>query len=122
MQEGAALGIDNYNPTAALAGFILCFAKKGSSVYELAARIAKEAVEWLLSQKEQNDMHILACYIRLAQYAEAAGAEELVDLTALKEKLRTLIPACITGDFAKWEKCYACRPSQLFSDKGQSVL
>ena len=117
MQEGAELGIDNYNPTAALAGFILRFAKKDSPVYELAARIAKEAVEWLLPQEEQNDMHILTCYIRLAQYAEAAGAEEQVDLTALKEKLQALVPACITGDFAKWEKCYACRPSQFFQTK-----
>lgn len=117
VQEGAELGIDNYNPTAALAGFILRFAKKGSPVYELAARIAKEAVEWLLPQEEQNDMHILACYIRLAQYVEAAGAEEIMDLTALKEKLRALIPTCITGDFAKWEKCYACRPSQFFQTK-----
>ncbi|MDR1532485.1 MAG: hypothetical protein LBS62_09985 [Clostridiales bacterium] len=105
----------DYNPTAALAAFILRFAKRDSDVYALGERVANEALEQLFSGKRENDMHTVLCYIRLW---EAAQNEELL------AKLRGLVKSTITPNTAKsgtsgeWGTSYICRPSRFFNSRG----
>ena len=108
---------NNYNPTACLAGFIIRFADKNSDLYKLGCRIAKEAFEQFIITEKQNDMHTIACYIRLMEYIEEAGDTDIIDLLALKAKLLAHVKGCITQDTAAWETSYICKPSQFFKDK-----
>lgn len=106
----------DYNPTACLAGFIIRYAQKGSDLYNLGCRIAKEAFAQLMSGERENDMHTLACYLRLAEYIRAAGSD-CVDMGALEARLREAVRAAITQNKAEWEQGYICRPSQLIDSK-----
>jgi hypothetical protein len=116
--ESDSTSHSDYNPTANLAGFILRFADKNSELYQLGSRIAKEAVQALFAGERENDMHTLACYIRLWQYCEEAGAADVIDLPALRAKLRERVTNTITHDKAKWHTDYICRPSQFFTSRG----
>lgn len=51
-----------YNPTAALAGFILYYCDSKTSLYKKAEAIAKQAIKRYLSMNQLKDMHELACY------------------------------------------------------------
>jgi hypothetical protein len=107
---------NSYNPTACLAGFIIRFADKGSNIYRLGCDIAKEAYDAYFAGDLLGDMHAAACYLRLWQYCEEAGATDIFNLTALKERLREQVKHCITKNTAQWETGYICKPSQFFND------
>ena len=106
---------NDYNPTACLAGFIIRFADKDCELYQLGCRIAKEAFNAYFAGELPGDMHTVGCYIRLWQYCEEADAVDIIDLPALKERLRKQIKHSITHDIAKWESGYICKPSQFFN-------
>lgn len=106
---------NNYNPTACLAGFIIRFAARESTLYSIGCRIAEEAFEQLMSSERQNDMHTTACYVRLMQYMEEADNSNIFDLPALKTKLCEHVKISITSDIAGWKTSYICRPSQFFN-------
>lgn len=108
---------NNYNPTACLAGFIIRFADKDSSLYNMACAIAKEAFQQFMSEPGQNDMHTTLCYIRLMQYCEEAMNTTVIDLISLKDKLREQVKNSITTDTTSWKTLYICKPSQFFSSK-----
>lgn len=106
---------DSYNPTACLAGFIIRFADKDSDLYKLGCRIAKEAYDADANQGLSDDMHAVLLYIRLMQYCEKAGVTEVIDLSALKERLWEQVRHSITQNTAEWETSYICKPSQFFN-------
>ena len=106
----------DYNPTACLAGFGLVFAKKNSQVYKICKRIAQEATEAYLKGGLLDDMHTVLCYIRLMEYCEKID-EQVIDLEALKAKLREQVSYSITKDTSIWETSYICRPSQFFNTR-----
>jgi len=108
---------NDYNPTACLAGFIIRFADKSSEIYKLGCRIAQEAFSQFMSTKIQYDMHTLQCYIRLMEYLEEAGAFDIIDLTALKNKLKEQVAGCITRNIEQWESSYICKPSQFIKSR-----
>jgi len=108
---------NDYNPTACLAGFILRFADKDSESYQLGCRIAKEAYGVYMAQDLLNDMHTAACYVRLMQYCEEAGINDVLDIPVLKEKLRKQVKQSITQNTAEWETGYICKPSQFFNSR-----
>lgn len=105
---------NDYNPTACLAGFIIRFADQDSDLYRLGCRIAKEAFDAYMTQELLDDMHTVACYIRLMQYCEEAG-RDVIDVDALKKKLNLQLGHSITKNIAKWGKEYICKPSQFFN-------
>jgi hypothetical protein len=107
----------NYNPTACLAGFIIRFAEKGGELHRLGRRIAKEAFDAYAGKGSLDDMHTAACYIRLWQYCEEAGAEDIIDLAALKERLCEQVKHSITQNTSEWETSYICKPSQFFGSR-----
>lgn len=107
---------NDYNPTACFAGFILRFADPDGELYRLGRRIAREAFEAFMQGGRENDMHTLACYIRLMQYCAEAGTGDIFDIATLQEKLRERVSQSITRDLDAWERDYICKPSQFFSD------
>lgn len=113
--ESDSTSHNDYNPTACLAGFIIRFADRDSELYRLGCRIAKEAYEAYFIGSLLGDMHTAGCYVRLYQYCEESGANDIFDLEGLKERLREQIKHSITRDRAKWETGYVCKPSQFFN-------
>lgn len=109
----ASAGRTSYNPTACLAGFILVCAPPESAVYDLAKRIAGEAIAAYLQGDLLSDMHAALCYIRLFEYGSRAG----LDVEALREKLTLQIRTSITREIKTWETDYICKPSQFFDSK-----
>ena len=103
-----------YNPTACLAGFIIRFADKDSVLYQLGRKIAKDAFDSYFGQELLGDNHTAGCYIRLWQYCEESGVTDLINLAALKERLREQVRHSITKDTASWETDYICTPSFFF--------
>ena len=106
----------DYNPTVCLAGFLIRFAQKGSALYSRGCRIAKEAIDQLLGARQADDMHTIANYISLYAYLTDAGETEIVDLSALKERIAQSASALLTRDTAQWATGYVCRPSQFVLD------
>lgn len=107
---------NDYNPTACLAGFITRFAGKDSDLLRLGYRIAKEAYEAYFGQDLLGDMHTASCYVRLWQYCEEAGRADIIDLSALKERLLDQVRHGITKNAVKWETGYICKPSQFLNN------
>lgn len=105
----------DYNPTAALAGFILRFADKESALYALGARVAQEACAHLMQHSGQAPMHTIACCVQMYSWAQSAGADSVIDLPTLRARLSAEIQGLITRDVAVWATDYVCKPS-LFID------
>ena len=108
---------DSYNPTACLAGFIIRFSDKDSDLYKLGCQIAKEAYDADDNQGLSDDMHSVILYIRLMQYCEKVGVTEVIDLSALKERLREQVKKSITQNTIEWETGYICKPSHFFNTR-----
>jgi len=107
---------NNYNPTACLAGFIIRFAGKNSDWYRLGCRITKEAYEAYFGQDLLGDMHTAGCYVRLWQYCAEAGIVDIINLSALKERLLEQVRHGITKNTVEWETGYICKPSQFLNN------
>ena len=107
----------DYNPTAALAGFVLCFAPKNSGLYALACRIAQEACVHLKAHIGETPMHTLACYVRLADWLKAAKIDDVIDLPMLRALLSREIQRLITRDTSVWATDYICKPSMFIGGK-----
>jgi len=105
----------DYNPSACLAGFIIRFAGQDSDLYQLGRCVAREALDKYFAGDLLGDMHTVGCYVRLWQYCEEAGAADIIDMTALKERLREQVRHSITHELDKWECGYVCKPSQFFN-------
>ena len=106
---------NDYNPTACLAGFIIRFADKSGELYRLGCRIAREAFDSYISHGLLNDMHTAGCFIRLMQYGEETGANDIFNISMLKDKLRQQVRHSITHNTAEWDAGYICKPSQFFN-------
>lgn len=103
----------DYNGTAQMAGFLVCYAKKDSPIFQLGVRIAIEAIADL-SLKELMDQHTCACYMRMAELFEKADAIEYIPFHELEEQLHKSINKLIVTDTTKWSG-YVCRPSCFIS-------
>lgn len=103
-----------YNPTAALAGFGLLYGKKGSAFYDRCYRIAQSAIKYLKETDHCDEMHILACYVRMAEYCRQAGLLDELPIDELEELLKVKVKKIITWDFNTWRTGYICKPSHFF--------
>lgn len=108
---------DDYNPTACLAGFILLFADKQSSLYQKALMIAQEALDQLYNAQRTNDMHTLLCYLRLLEYSEKAGLDNILDLNKFREEMRQQVSNSIDSDINEWDLAYVTKPSRFLNSK-----
>lgn len=107
----------DYNPTASLAGFVIRFAPHDSEIYKLGCKTVKEAFNWYVGRKDKTDFHVLRCFIEMLEYCEEAEAEDLIDLTALKSKLKADVKTAICAETEKWATDYVCKPSHFFNSK-----
>lgn len=107
---------NNYNPTASLAGFYLLCGDRKSAFYKTAEAIAQEAVGAYLAH-DDPEMHAIVCYIHLLEYCERAGINDLFDLNAFREKLKSDVKKTINRDTGTWATSYVCKPSQFFDDR-----
>lgn len=105
-----------YNPTAALAGFILKFAEKDSGIYQKALIIAKQAAEWFDANVPFNEMHVTNCFVRLYECLCITGAE-VCCMESFKEKLITQVNNSICRDTSKWGKEYVSLPADFIRSK-----
>ena len=102
--ESGVSSHNDYNPTACLAGFIVRFANRDSDLYRLGRRIAEEAYDAYFGQDLPSDMHAASCYLRLWQDCTEAGVTDLIDLAALKERLRKQVRHCISSNIGEWKQ------------------
>ncbi len=99
-----------YNPTAALAAFILRYADRGSPLYALGHTIAEEAFAWFLGQEVFEDKHAALLLMRLLQYGEGhciPGLEEV------RERMHAQVRRNICTDLDKYGVEYVDRPTDL---------
>ena len=114
--ESASTCHTDYNGTAQIAGFLIRYAPHESEAFALGVRVAREAIA-ALNPQTLLDSHTCACYLRMAQLIEKAGAQELFAFDELKDKLRRSIHSLIETDTQKWGG-YVCRPSRFISGRG----
>lgn len=103
----------DYNPTAALAGFGLRYARRGSNVWTKCEEIAKAAVNKLLADESMNDDHTSACYLRLLDDIETAGVEGIVLMEAFRGQITALVSNQVSTNTKAWISDYVCRPSRF---------
>lgn len=108
-----SLGNRSYNPTVALAGFILKYEDTDTALYELAISLVKEAAEFLVVSDALIEMHELACFGELAEYLRELSMENLVDYEAYCQKLNHQVFETIEHDSSQWTSAYCCRPSHF---------
>lgn len=105
-----------YNPTAALAGFLLYYADVDTAIYQAALRIANEAIEQFISE-DCNEMHLLKCFVELKEYIQAANVSGVKYFSEFNEKLTRQVLSTIEKDSEKWPNTYCCKPSYFIPSK-----
>lgn len=100
----------SYNPTAALAAFILRYAPRDSALYRKGLAIAQEAVDWLLAQEPFAEKHVVFLFLRLLENAQGHPVKRL---DALEERLHAQLPLCVCPDLSKYGVEYVDRPTDL---------
>lgn len=109
----------NYNPAAALAGFAMKFADRDSSLYRKCYDIAKEAICYLKDTDKCDEMHVLACYVRLAECCRKAGLAEELGIDELERILAERIRKVMTWDRESWKTGYVCKPSNFLTTRSR---
>lgn len=122
-------GNRGYNPTVALAGFILKYDDQGTTLYHLALSLVKEAVTFLLTTDTLIEMHELACFGELAIYLVEESVINDADFDAYCQKLNQQVYETIEHDSSQWAMTYCCKPSHyirqpksLFYEKNQEAV
>ncbi len=105
--------IPGYNPTVALAGFILSYSEKGSKVFEKGEKLAIEALDVFMTRDELTEMHELACFVELYEDLIELSYLELTDMPKLLNKIQQQVDATIEQDSRKWATEYCCKPSHF---------
>ena len=103
-----------YNPTAALAGFIVRYAEKGSEIYCKGVRLVKEAAEWYI-RKAPIEQHVARCFITMYDDCKAAGVMPF-DGEALLKALDDVVDKSICRDPNRWWE-YLPRPSAFIDSR-----
>ena len=100
----------NYNPTAALAAFILRYAERDSALYRKGLALAQEAIDWLLAQEPFAEKHVVYLFMQLC---EIAADHPLKRVKELAERLHLQAPLCVCTDLTKYGVEYVDRPTDL---------
>ncbi len=103
-----------YNPTAALAGSIVRYAKKWNALYEKGLQIVKEAAEWFIKDAP-IEQHIAKCFITMYNDCQDAGAMPFDD-AAFSSKLNEIVDKSICRDVSRWGE-YIPRPSTFITSR-----
>jgi len=109
--------VPTYNPTAALAGFVLRYADRGSRLWERGRRAATRAFAALVGSTSV-EVHELSCFVRLHQCALRYETDLGVDLGPVGQALDTQVNGALTRDTSRWATDYVCRPSRFLRGPG----
>ncbi len=118
-----------FNPSVALAGFILKYANRDTVLFQKAVAIIQEAATYFMTTEVMIEMHELACFSELHGYLETTGRESLIDFEGFTDKLKKLVYETIEHDSLKWATEYCCKPSHycrgknsIFYEENRSVI
>ncbi len=109
------------NPSAALAGFILCYAFEGSELWQKGKTLAQKSYQWLVENYPIQEEHMLECYIQLYHYLREAEITDVIDMNDFKRCLIELVSCHICYEAERWGKEYVPRPSRFIHGK-QSIF
>ena len=111
----------DYNPTAALAGYMLRASEPGSAANVLARRIAREAFDWAMERELPPEMHLLPG-LRTLCWDVMIAAPELFDTSALLEKVERRMVELVVEDADKWDVEYCAMPSNFIMGPQDPLL
>ena len=111
----------NWNPSAALAGFVLLYGNRESKVYKIAESVAVEAYNWFVSQEKMESMHETFCFMRLLEYCKRANLTTLFDLESFEVHLKKQISLLIEKNIDIWQSEYVCKPSFFITSKDSAM-
>lgn len=103
-----------YNPTAALAGFIVRYAEKGSALYGKGVKLVSEAADWYI-KNAPIEQHVAHCFITMDEDCKSAG-ETPYDREALLKKLDEIVDKSVCREPARWWE-YLPRPSAFIDSR-----
>lgn len=111
----------DYNPTAALAGYMLRASEPGSAANELARRVAREAFDWAMERELPPEMHLLPA-LRTLCWDVMIAAPELFDAGALLAKIEKRMVELVQADADKWDSEYCAMPSNFIMGPQDPLL
>ncbi len=106
-----------YNPTAALVGFIIAFADENDELYITACDVARQATNYFIEQKKPQSMHLISCFITMHEQLSSIAGFDIIDKELLLARLKQQVKDAITTDISLWANSYICKPSQFFRSK-----
>lgn len=101
-----------YNPTAALAAFVLKYADENSEIYKKCCKIAMRAVDWFINSVPFYEQHITSCFINLFNVLTAKNLI-VVDMPLFEQKLKEQVKYNICHEKEKWATEYITKPSNF---------
>lgn len=102
----------NYNPTASMVGFILCYENPESRLYRTAQTLLKEAYAYFKANCPMESMHTASCFVELYEYLFDCESTE-IDLNEFERLLKIQIKHILTTDTSVWATEYVCKPSSF---------
>lgn len=106
-------GLPDNNPTVSLAGFILRFAAKDSSLYQKGRQLAVQVLDGFMAEPEK-EMHTLRCFLDLLCWCEETPGFDAFDLGGFRARLYEAISLVVCREPEKWYTEYVCKPSFFF--------
>ncbi len=106
-------GNPDENPTVALCGFALRFARVDTPLYQKVSKITVQAVAAFM-EAPTTEMHTLNNYLELLSCCEEIPDFSLFDLNAFRRKLYSSIDAAVCKEPEKWYTEYVSKPSFFF--------
>lgn len=104
-----------YNPTAALVGFILRVSDQNSDIYKKGLKISHEAIERLVTV-DIVETHELSCFCSLIEDIEAMNLHDEFHIEMIKNNLQNHVENSIERDISKWGD-YVPRPSRYMRSR-----
>ncbi len=101
-----------YNPTAALAAFVLEYADKNSVIYNKCCKIAEQAIEWFVNAVPFHEQHVTSCFIELFNTLAKKNVIT-ADISLFGRKLKEQVRYNICAEKEKWATEYVTKPSNF---------
>lgn len=101
-----------YNPTAALAAFVLEYADESSEIYNKCCKIAEQAVDWFVNAVPFYEQHVTSCFINLFKALKEKKVIS-VDMSGFEQKLKEEVKCDICSEIEKWTTEYVAKPSDF---------
>ncbi|PLR94167.1 hypothetical protein [Bacillus sp. T33-2] len=110
-----------YNPTAALASYMLYWSDENSLPYEMALEIVEKAAKDYINAPVEGNKHLTSCYQRLLELVSEKGCTVAFDTANLKRKISENVDRAISRDVEQWKTSYVPLPTDLI-DSPESYL